>query len=79
MTALENFISRCKGEVCLVIQRDGEGDCLLRVLHRGYSEYAVWCGGIEIWRTHDRDQAQMVYDTRRSEYEIRLDRLSYAG
>ena len=54
MTALENFISRCKGEVCLVIQRDGEGDCLLRVLHRGYSEYAVWCGGIEIWRTHDR-------------------------
>lgn len=79
MTALENFISRCKGGVCLVLQSDGESDYLLRVLHRGYSEYAVWCGGVEIWRTLDREQAQAVYNRRRAEYTVRLDRLSYAG
>lgn len=79
MTALENFISKCKDGVCLVIQCDGEGDYLLRVLHRGYSEYAVWCGGVEIWRTLDREQAQAVYNRRRAEYTVRLDRLSYAG
>ncbi len=79
MTALENFIAKTKNGVCLVLQSDGQSDCLLRVLHRGFSEYAVWCGGVEIWRTLDREQAQAVYNRRRAEYMVRLDRLSYAG
>ena len=79
MTAFEYYSSRCGNGICLVLQSDGESDYLLRVLHRGYSEYAVWCGGVEIWRTMDREQAQAVYDKRKSEYTVRLDRLSYAG
>lgn len=79
MTAFEYYSSRCGNGICLVLQSDGESDYLLRVLHRGYSEYAVWCGGVEIWRTLDREQAQAVYNRRRAEYTVRLDRLSYAG
>jgi len=79
MTALDNVISKCKDGVCLFIQSDGDGDCLLRVQHRDFSEYVVWCGGVEIWRTLDREQAQSVYKQRRTEYKARLYRLSYAG
>lgn len=79
MTALETFIAKTKNGVCLVLQRDGEGDALLRVLHRDYSEYEVWCGGVQIWQTNDRDSAHKMYGRRKSEYATRMYRWSYAG